>query len=238
MRIDEHFKTSPKIPGIDLNCTRVMFNKLMTSQPSTLRDQILKSFESLIPQLPSSPPDVEAMRIYLILPECPLFQDSKYYVTLTLPLAMAIMCLEKNPSKVLENWWSQVCPEYFLRLVDLYKDAVLYLLNGKKTLQVPVLYSNYITAALKLLEKLHKVNQKANHIEYDKFYIPEISNLIDIQEDYLMWFLHEARVKVRQSIMQDSVTLCSYPFIFDAQAKTKMLQTDAKLQMQVQCLLS
>uniref|UniRef100_A0A670Z371 HECT and RLD domain containing E3 ubiquitin protein ligase 3 n=1 Tax=Pseudonaja textilis TaxID=8673 RepID=A0A670Z371_PSETE len=223
-RIDEHFKTSPKIPGIDLNCTRVMFNKLMTSQHTTLRDQILKSFESLIPQLPSSPPDVEAMRIYLILPECPLFQDSKYYVTLTLPLAMAIMCLEKNPSKVLENWWSQVCPEYFLRLVDLYKDAVLYLLNGKKTLQVPVLYSNYITAALKLLEKLHKVNQKANHIEYDKFYIPEISNLIDIQEDYLMWFLHEAR---------DSVTLCSYPFIFDAQAKTKMLQTDAKLQMQV-----
>ncbi|KAG8134394.1 putative E3 ubiquitin-protein, partial [Naja naja] len=232
-KIDEHFKTSPKIPGIDLNCTKVMFNKLMTSQHSTLRDQILKSFESLIPQLPSSPPDVEAMRIYLILPECPLFQDSKYYITLTLPLATAIMRLEKNPSKVLENWWSQVCPEYFLRLVDLYKDAVVYLLNGKKTLQVPVLYSNYITAALKLLEKLHKVNQKANHIEYDKFYIPEISNLIDIQEDYLMWFLHEARVKVRQSIMQDSVTLCSYPFIFDAQAKTKMLQTDAKLQMQV-----
>ncbi|KAM3831576.1 putative E3 ubiquitin-protein ligase HERC3 isoform 2-T3 [Vipera latastei] len=233
-KIDEHFKTSPKTPGIDLNCTRVMFNKLMTSQHSTLRDQILKSFESfLIPQLPSSPPDVEAMRIYLILPEFPLFQDSKYYVTLTLPLATAILRLEKNPSKVLENWWSQVCPEYFLRLVDVYKDAVVYLLNGKKTLQIPVLYSSYITAALKLLEKLHKVNQKANHIEYDKFYIPEISNLIDIQEDYLMWFLHQAKVKERPSIMQDSVTLCSYPFIFDAQAKTKMLQTDAKLQMQV-----
>ncbi|KAK9398704.1 putative E3 ubiquitin-protein ligase HERC3 [Crotalus adamanteus] len=232
-KIDEHFKTSPKIPGIDLNCTRVMFNKLMTSQHSTLRDQILKSFESfLIPQLPSSPPDVEAMRIYLILPEFPLFQDSKYYVTLTLPLATAILRLDKNPSKVLENWWSQVCPEYFLRLVDVYKDAVVYLLNGKKTLQIPVLYSSYITAALKLLEKLHKVNQKANHIEYDKFYIPEISNLIDIQEDYLMWFLNQAKVKARPSIMQDSVTLCSYPFIFDAQAKTKMLQTDAKLQMQ------
>uniref|UniRef100_A0A0K8RUC2 Putative E3 ubiquitin-protein ligase HERC3 n=1 Tax=Crotalus horridus TaxID=35024 RepID=A0A0K8RUC2_CROHD len=233
-KIDEHFKTSPKIPGIDLNCTRVMFNKLMTSQHSTLRDQILKSFESfLIPQLPSSPPDVEAMRIYLILPEFPLFQDSKYYVTLTLPLATAILRLDKNPSKVLENWWSQVCPEYFLRLVDVYKDAVVYLLNGKKTLQIPVLYSSYITAALKLLEKLHKVNQKANHIEYDKFYIPEISNLIDIQEDYLMWFLNQAKVKARPSLMQDSVTLCSYPFIFDAQAKTKMLQTDAKLQMQV-----
>ncbi|XP_054845554.1 probable E3 ubiquitin-protein ligase HERC3 isoform X1 [Eublepharis macularius] len=233
-KIDEHFKTSPKVPGIDLNSTRVMFDKLMTSQHSILLDQILKSFESfLIPQLSSSPPDVEAMRIYLILPEFPPFQDSKYYVTLTLPLAMAILRLDRNPSKVLDNWWSQVCPTYFLRLVDLYKGAVVYLLNGKKTLLIPVLYSSYITAALRLLEKLHKVNQKVGHVEYDKFYIPEISSLVDIQEDYLMWFLHQAGMKVRPSIMQDSVTLCSYPFIFDAQAKTKMLQTDAELQMQV-----
>ncbi|XP_038255642.1 probable E3 ubiquitin-protein ligase HERC3 isoform X1 [Dermochelys coriacea] len=233
-KIDEHFKTSPKIPGIDLNSTRVLFEKLMNSQHSILLDQILKSFESfLIPQLSSSPPDVEAMRIYLILPEFPLFQDSKHYITLTLPLAMAILRLDTNPSKVLDNWWSQVCPRYFLRLVNLYKGAVVYLLNGRKTLLIPVLFSSYITAALGLLEKLHKVNLKVKHVEYDTFYIPEISNLVDIQEDYLMWFLHQAGMKVRPSIMQDAVTLCSYPFIFDAQAKTKMLQTDAELQMQV-----
>ncbi|KAJ7397165.1 hypothetical protein BTVI_137957 [Pitangus sulphuratus] len=234
VKIDEHFKTSPKIPGIDLNSTRVLFEKLMNSQHSILLDQILKSFESfLIPQLSSSPPDVEAMRIYLILPEFPPFQDSKYYISLTLPLAMAILRLDTNPSKVLDNWWSQVCPRYFLRLVDLYKGAVVYLLSGRKTLLIPVLFSSYITAALRLLEKLHKVNQKVKHVEYDKFYIPEISSLVDIQEDYLMWFLHQAGMKVRPSIMQDAVTLCSYPFIFDAQAKTKMLQTDAELQMQV-----
>lgn len=29
------------------------------------------------------------------------------------------------------------------------------------------------------------------------------------------------------------VTLCKYPFVFDAQAKTTLLQTDAVLQMQV-----
>ncbi|XP_043826949.1 probable E3 ubiquitin-protein ligase HERC3 isoform X1 [Dromiciops gliroides] len=233
-KIDEHFKTSPKIPGIDLNSTRVLFEKLMNSQHSMLLEQILKSFESfLIPQLSSSPPDVEAMRIYLILPEFPLLQDSKYYITLTLPLAMAILRLDANPSKVLDNWWCQVCPRYFLKLVDLYKSAVVYLLSGRKTLLIPVLFSSYITAALKLLEKLHKVNQKVKHVEYDKFYIPEISHLVDIQEDYLMWFLHQAGMKVRPSIMQDAVTLCSYPFVFDAQAKTKMLQTDAELQMQV-----
>ncbi|XP_008842859.1 probable E3 ubiquitin-protein ligase HERC3 isoform X2 [Nannospalax galili] len=233
-KIDEHFKTSPKIPGIDLNSTRVLFEKLMNSQHSMILEQILNSFEScLIPQLSSSPPDVEAMRIYLILPEFPLLQDSKYYITLTIPLAMAILRLDTNPSKVLDNWWSQICPKYFMKLVNLYKSAVLYLLRGRKTFLIPVLFNNYITAALKLLEKLYKVNLKVKHVEYDSFYIPEISNLVDIQEDYLMWFLHQAGMKARPSIMQDAVTLCSYPFIFDAQAKTKMLQTDAELQMQV-----
>lgn len=59
-----------------------------------------------------------------------------------------------------DNWWSQVSPRYFLRLVDLYKGAVVYLLSGRKTLLIPVLFSSYITAALKLLEKLHKVRGK------------------------------------------------------------------------------
>uniref|UniRef100_A0A674ITA9 HECT-type E3 ubiquitin transferase n=1 Tax=Terrapene triunguis TaxID=2587831 RepID=A0A674ITA9_9SAUR len=221
-RIDEHFKTSPKIPGIDLNSTRVLFEKLMNSQHSILLDQILKSFESfLIPQLSSSPPDVEAMRIYLILPEFPLFQDSKHYITLTLPLAMAILRLDTNPSKVLDNWWSQVCPRYFLRLVNLYKGAVVYLLNGRKTLLIPVLFSSYITAALRLLEKLHKVRGKHVCFGTVQCHSLGLSDLFHTDPSSL------------SNVGRDAVTLCSYPFIFDAQAKTKMLQTDAELQMQV-----
>lgn len=45
---------------------------------------------------------------------------------------------------------------------------------------------------------LHQVNLKVKHVEYDKFYIPEISSLVDIQEDYLMWFLHQSgMVRIR-----------------------------------------
>lgn len=51
-----------------------------------------------------------------------------------------------------------MCPKYFMKLVNLYKDAVVYLLQGRKTFLIPVLFNNYITAALKLLEKLYKVN--------------------------------------------------------------------------------
>ena len=34
-------------------------------------------------------------------------------------------------------------------------------------------------------------------------------------------------------LLQNSVTLCAYPFVLNAKAKTTMLQTDAELQMQV-----
>uniref|UniRef100_A0A8C5ELJ0 HECT domain-containing protein n=1 Tax=Gouania willdenowi TaxID=441366 RepID=A0A8C5ELJ0_GOUWI len=226
---DIHFKTNPKIPGIDLNSVRMLFETLSKPGFSGLLEQATKSFESLlIPQLPRSPPDVEAMRIYLILSEYPALQDSKNYIRLTIPLAMAILRLDANPSKVLDNWWCFVDSNVFTRMVDMYKSIVVFLLTGGKTLVVPMFYENYFLSTLRLLEKLHKVNLKAQHVEYNHFYISDITSLVDIHEDYLKWFLSKADISDFLS-----VNLCAYPFILNAQAKTTMLQTDAELQMQM-----
>lgn len=40
----------------------------------------------------------------------------------------------------------------------------------------------------------HQVNLKAHHVEYNHFYIPDITSLVDIQEDYLKWFLSKAKI--------------------------------------------
>ncbi|XP_037327022.1 probable E3 ubiquitin-protein ligase HERC3 [Pungitius pungitius] len=234
---DTHFKTNPKISGIDLNSVRKLFDTLSKPAFSGLLEQATKSFESLlIPQLPRSPPDVEAMRIYLILSEYPGLFDSKNYIRLTIPLAMAILRLDANPSKVLDNWWCFVDDRLFTRMVDMYKSIVVFMLTGGRTLLVPVFYENYFVATLRLLEKLHKVNLKARHVEYNRFYIPDITSLVDIQEDYLKWFLNKADIKISSSPSEGdfpSVNLCAYPFILNARAKTTMLQTDAELQMQI-----
>ncbi|XP_066534817.1 probable E3 ubiquitin-protein ligase HERC3 [Hoplias malabaricus] len=231
---DGHFKTNPKVPGINLNSVRLLFETLMKPAYARLLEQTTKSFESLlIPQLPCSPPDVEAMRIYLILSECPALDDSKNYISLTIPLAMAILKLDANPSKVLDNWWSLLDCEVFSRLVEMYKRIVVFLLTSGKALLIPVFLESYISATLRLLEKLYKVNQKVHHVEYNCFYISDITSLVDIQEDYLKWFLSKAEFKMRSPPVQSSVTLCAYPFILNAQAKTTMLQTDAELQMQM-----
>lgn len=40
----------------------------------------------------------------------------------------------------------------------------------------------------------HQVNLKAQHVDYNRFYIPDITSLVDIQEDYLKWFLSKAEI--------------------------------------------
>lgn len=112
------------------------------------------------------------------------------------------------------------------------------------------------------------MSDRAGHIiEYDKFYIHELDELVDIRNDYITWFQRQMFPSVspltsgeKNHLMTGStcllcvgplvavpalilivcpqgpdgpVTLCRYPFVFDAQAKTTLLQTDAVLQMQV-----
>lgn len=59
---------------------------------------------------------------------------------------------------------------------------MVYLLNGRKTLLIPVLFTSYITAALKLLEKLHKViieqrKKKGNFSAGDHIIMSHVSGI-------------------------------------------------------------
>ncbi|XP_058527672.1 probable E3 ubiquitin-protein ligase HERC4 isoform X5 [Ochotona princeps] len=83
-----------------------------------------------------------------------------------------------------------------------------------------------------------QVNEKAGQIiQYDKFYIHEVQELIDIRNDYINWVQQQAYgMDVNHGLTELAdipVTICTYPFVFDAQAKTTLLQTDAVLQMQM-----
>lgn len=108
-----------------------------------------------------------------------------------------------------------------------------------------------------------QANERAGHvIQYDKFYIHELDELIDIRNDYITWIQKQMYQSVSRLLVSDQplpfltrvyricvldrrsfplrcqghdgvVTLCRYPFVFDAQAKTTLLQTDAVIQMQV-----
>ncbi|XP_069546096.1 probable E3 ubiquitin-protein ligase HERC4 isoform X5 [Brachyistius frenatus] len=256
-----HYSTSSKCSGVDMNMARLLFHRIIQQDHPEIAQQIAASLEKhLIPRLTSSPPDIEALRLYLTLPECPLFTDRNNYVTITIPFAKCLLSLKEAPLKVLGNWWSTFEPPVFQRLVEMYKEVVVYLLQMHKVGIPSVeqrIFTCFLDTSLRLLEILHTVSERAGHIiQYDKFYIHELDDLIDIRNDYVTWIQRQMYPLV--SLLWDSlhclclgsdmnhlflplypqgpdgvVTLCRYPFVFDAQAKTTLLQTDAVIQMQM-----
>ncbi|XP_063291143.1 probable E3 ubiquitin-protein ligase HERC4 isoform X2 [Pelobates fuscus] len=230
----DHHRTSSKFSGIDMNVARLLFHKLINPAHPQIAQQVAASLEKkLIPKLTSSPPDIECLRLYLTLPECPLMTDANNFSSLAIPFGTAIVKLDKAPLKVLENWWSTLENPLFMRIVQLFKDVVLHLLKLTK-IGIPIterrIFNAFINVALKVLEILHRVNEKAGQIiPYDKFYIHEIQDFIDIRNDYINWIQHQA-FRMGSDV---PVTICTYPFVFDAQAKTTLLQTDAVIQMQM-----
>ncbi|NWT71267.1 HERC4 ligase, partial [Prunella himalayana] len=193
---DDHYKTSARFSGVDMNAARLLFHKLIQPEHAYISQQVAASLErNLIPKLTSSLPDVEALRLYLTLPECPLMSDENNFTTLAIPFGAAILNLEKAPLKVLENWWSVLEPPLFLKIVELYKDVVVHLLKLCKMGLPPSdrrILTNFLHTAFRVLEILHRVfapSGPVNHWDSGfQFYIHEIQDLIDIRNDYANWF--------------------------------------------------
>ncbi|NWZ22204.1 HERC4 ligase, partial [Asarcornis scutulata] len=190
---DDHYKTSSRFSGVDMNAARLLFHKLIQPDHAHISQQVAASLEkNLIPKLSSSLPDVEALRLYLTLPECPLMSDANNFTTLAIPFGTAILNLEKAPLKVLENWWSVLEPPLFLKIVELYKDVVVHLLKLYKIGIPPSerrIFTNFLHTAFRVLEILHRVFvpfRPMNHWN-SGFQSDMIQDLIDIRNDYVNW---------------------------------------------------
>ncbi|NXL57745.1 HERC4 ligase, partial [Chordeiles acutipennis] len=190
---DDHYKTSTRFSGVDMNAARLLFHKLIQPDHAHISQQVAASLEkNLIPKLTSSLPDVEALRLYLTLPECPLMSDANNFTTLAIPFGTAILNLEKAPLKVLENWWSVLEPPLFLKIVELYKDVVVHLLKlckiGIPTSERRIL-TNFLHTAFRVLEILHRVIVSSGPMNHwnSGFQSVVIQDLIDIRNDYVSW---------------------------------------------------
>ncbi|XP_059174881.1 probable E3 ubiquitin-protein ligase HERC4, partial [Physella acuta] len=228
---DEHYGTSSKKHGVDMNAVREFFKNFGELRNIVIKQQMSKTIEQhLIPSLAQAPPDVEALRLYLMLPECHLFDEPKLYSSIICPFAKSFLALNKVPLSVFDNWWPSNQPSFFNRLIVIYKSCIEYLLQLPDTsnqLEVTTRQQG-LYYSMEMLKKLNLVNE-ANHqiIPYHKFYVPELKDKVNIRDDYISW------CTVQQSNQRTKgLYFCSYPFLFDGAAKSHLLQTDAALQMQ------
>ncbi|KAL9905493.1 probable E3 ubiquitin-protein ligase HERC4 isoform X2 [Glossina fuscipes] len=228
---DQHFCCTSKHHGVDLNAAAKAFNYLRNVENDGLKSLIWEKITNeLLPSLNSSPADVETLRIYLVLPLYHEFVNSKNYERLHTPFSTAITRLTEIPRKIVAKWWSQTSSEWFEQLVSNFKNVVAYIISfkvsqntgqGEKTL---ITYNRHLMAALKLLVFLHRINntERKTKLHYELFHWPELTDFVDIQQEYLHWLFDKT---------SDSFHICNYSFLFNAAAKTVLLQTDQIIQM-------
>lgn len=85
-------------------------------------------------------------------------------------------------------------------------------------------YDSDLFSALKFLSLVYKINHndREEKVPYEVFHMPEITESVDLKTEYVYWSMDK---------MSQHFHLCSYPFLFDAPAKTTILQTDQAIQM-------
>lgn len=92
--------------------------------------------ESLLSSLNKSPPDIECLRIYLLLPLYHGFANPDNSNTLHKPFSLAVSNLKQEAKKILQIWWANSPTLYFERLVRIFKAVVIYFIrqpNVKET---------------------------------------------------------------------------------------------------------
>lgn len=224
-----HLCCTSRHHGVDLKIAETTFEYIRKIEHESLKNLIWESITNdLLKTLSVNPPDVETLRIYLTLPFYHEFVNSKHYARLHTPFCTTILSLEQAPRKVITAWYALTSNDYFERLIDIFKDVVKYFLHFDAAKVVghgkQVQFENNFFIALNMLSLLFHINhqQRKEKVPYELFHIQEITDIFEIRQDYVSW---------SSDPNQNSFYLCNYPFLFDANAKHLLLQTDQALQM-------
>lgn len=196
----------------------------------------------LLPTLAKSPPDVETLRIYLLLPLYYEFINAKNYPVLHTPFGRSFLALTQIARKVVLQWWAAVSFEYFEKLIDHFRNVVSYIMNHKlqkvvivkhnQNPDVPdpprglITFDIHLETVLNLLKDLFHVNRfdRDAPVPYETFYVHGLAESVHLEKDFFDYYSSE-----QQNIK--GLFLANYPFIFDVAAKKLILQTDQSIQM-------
>lgn len=87
--------------------------------------------DDILKQLLPSPPDVETLRVYLILPLYHQFKNAKQHMKLHKPFASALLRLSPAASRVVGNWWTLMSNDYFENLIRIFKAVISFILRNQ-----------------------------------------------------------------------------------------------------------
>ncbi|XP_046391938.1 probable E3 ubiquitin-protein ligase HERC4 isoform X1 [Ischnura elegans] len=227
-----HFSCSARHHGIDMSLAQRCFGSLARSENPSIVDVVFNCVSgTLLQSLTRNPPDVETLRVYLVLPLYHGFENAKNFETLQCSFGQSVLGLSTEASKVVDMWWSSASADYFERLVRIFKNVLEYLIkiSTSDDARKEVAWNHNIVVGLEILRVLNDLNKKCVggcKVPYETFYLHELVEKVNLPHDYIRWLTEKS------GFSATSVYFCDYPFLFDVKAKTLLLQTDQAMQMQ------
>ncbi|XP_034946431.1 probable E3 ubiquitin-protein ligase HERC4 isoform X2 [Chelonus insularis] len=226
---DAHYGCSSKHSGVDGELASRLFGIISDLHNNTIQELIFTSItEGLLPTLTLSPPDIETLRVYITLPLYHEFIDPRNCEKLQYPFAKALNNLKPEAKKVVGIWLNRSPVQIFYRLIRSYKAVVLFIMKNTKNIDnMRFLTNSNLEQSLELLKYINKLNQTDDglRVPYEIFHLSELTSIINIRGDYVKWLRNSDASSVGVAL------ICNYPFIFDAQAKLQLLETDQAIQM-------
>ncbi|XP_022438017.1 E3 ISG15--protein ligase HERC5 isoform X3 [Delphinapterus leucas] len=165
---------------LDLNAARDTFKEL--TQKDWITNTVITTClrDTLFKNLPFHSPHQEALGVFFLLPECPVMHDYNNWESLVIPFAEALYKMRGQSSEVLEEYWASLQGSAFIRLVHMFKTAVIAQLNY----WAGTAENNcHIKTLLEMLKKLHRVNQTKCQLPENIFKVNELTHLLDFYED-------------------------------------------------------
>ncbi|KAF5898052.1 putative E3 ubiquitin-protein ligase HERC3, partial [Clarias magur] len=230
---DQHYKTSRLYSGLDLSLARLALEKLPE------KDNVLSALETVVERdlLPSLSPDaagVEALRVYLILPELlRVLKKQGRGTQLTVALARAILQLEPESVEVLISLWTKLPYSYYRTLVKMFHSVCAQFFSLMTTTVCD--HWTKISCPLRVLQKLYNVNsQRDAPLPEDYFLVKELNDFFTLvghrsikglffvmriaEEDPFLLNANE-QLGVVINVLQSTILFTSYPFILDINSK-------------------
>ncbi|CAG7668726.1 unnamed protein product [Allacma fusca] len=206
--------------GIDLHLAAEVLSKLEGIKVSSLKELVDSViYTNLLPKLPHQLRFVEILRVYVLIPLTPTFYEGTN--PLQVFFAQRILNLPKELCSVVIMWLYNSPIEHITRLISVYKRLIVFLVDRypkSKIQEANISKLDGLRAALCFLEHLHNQNRAVMRLSYHTFNIPQLSQKIDIRQELVNFLENKDRSRF--------VCFCDYPFVFDASAKTLLLQYD------------
>ncbi|XP_026063010.1 probable E3 ubiquitin-protein ligase HERC4 isoform X1 [Carassius auratus] len=232
---DDHYQTSEDHCGLDFHLVKTSFAKL--SENTSLISEVVKVVQQrLLPSLNPNPTGVEALRVYLLLPELIRRFQEQQRTELTEALASKILQLDPDARAVLETYWSRLPEDWLKNVVDLFNKESAMLIEKIAFEGINWDMPGCLEKIVQILHMVYKVCCNTNrNITKSDFIIHEIN--------YLLLMLHAAEEDLKdccwgdiglyvEFIQYHDTTLNnlkSYPHMFNLEAKCRLLENREQL---------